>query len=459
MPDMRVIQIATTCRACSRGFSSRLFSSLLPSCLIILGLALSAQGSRPAHATTAAEATDPIAQAASKIESQVILWRRDIHQHPELGFQEHRTAALVANHLRNLQFDEVLTGIGETGVVGILRGKLPGPVVALRADMDALPVLEQTGLEFASTATANWQGQQVPVMHACGHDAHVAILMGAASVLSQRRDTLAGTVMFIFQPAEEGSDHGGGAEAMLADGLFDQHTPDAIFALHVVPAERGSLHYRSGPTAASADTFRVDMQGQGTHGAMPWGGSDSLSAAAQAVLGIQSIISRRIDITRAPAIISVGSFHAGNRHNIVPSNATLTGTIRTFDAEVRSRIHQLIEDVASGAASSYGVTATTTIERGYPVLVNDPSLGQKMLPTLQRLAGAQLHEADRMTGAEDFAFYAQQVPGMYIGLGAMPPGKLLFNHAPDFTIDESSLKVGVVVLSQLALDFLALPGQ
>jgi amidohydrolase len=283
----------------------------------------------------------------------------------------------------------------------------------------------------------------------------VAILMGAASALSAIREQLPGTVMFIFQPAEEGSERGGGAEAMLRDGLFDTVKPAAIFGLHVGPQSPGSLHYRAGPAAASADSFLIEMRGEGTHGAMPWGGTDSLSAGAQAVLGIQSIISRRVDITEVPAIVSVGSFHAGNRHNVVPAEARLSGTIRTFDPAVRERIHQLVAQVADGAAATYGVTASTEIDTGYPVLVNDPELGAAMRSTLQRIAGEHLHEAPRATGAEDFAFYAEQVPGMFFILGAVPPEKPVFNHSPQFTVDESALKVGVRALSQLAVDFLA----
>jgi len=407
------------------------------------------------HASTPAAGATQLLQITDDIERQVVAWRRDIHQHPELGFQEHRTAALVAEHLRSLGLDEVKTGVGETGVVGILRGGRPGPVVALRADMDGLPIQEQTGLPFASTATAIWEGREVPVMHACGHDAHVAILMGVAATLSAMREDLPGTVMFIFQPAEEGSERGGGAEAMLRDGLFASVKPDAIFGLHVGPMPTGTLHYRPGPTAASADSFVIEMRGEGTHGAMPWGGTDSLSAGAQAVLGIQSIISRRVDITEVPAIVSVGSFHAGNRNNVVPAEASLSGTIRTFDPGVRARIHQLIAQIADGAAASYGVTAKTAIDAGYPVLVNDPELGAAMRLTLERVAGERLYEAPRATGAEDFAYYAEQVPGMFLMLGAVPPDKPVFNHSPNFTIDEDALKVGVETLSQLAVDFLA----
>lgn len=388
------------------------------------------------------------------IEQQVIDWRRDIHRHPELGFQEVRTAAMVAKHLRSLGLDEVKTGIGKTGVVAILRGGKPGALVALRADMDALPVKEQTGLPFASAAVATWQGKQTPVMHACGHDAHVAILMGTASVLAEMRGQLAGSVMFIFQPAEEGSEHGGGAEAMLRDNLFGTLKPNAIFGLHVLPFELGTLLYRAGPTAAAADSFFIDLHGSGTHGAVPWGGSDSLSAAAQTVLGIQSIVSRRLDITREPAIVSVGSLHSGSRHNVIPAQASLSGTIRSYDENMRQQIHGLIQTIADSAASTYGVTAKTRIEAGYPVLVNDPVLGQLMQPTLQRVSGARLNMAPRSTGAEDFAFFANEVPGLFFGLGAMPPGVTVFNHSPEFTIDERALEIGVRAMSQLAVDFL-----
>lgn len=389
------------------------------------------------------------------VEDAVIGWRRDIHQHPELAFQETRTAALVAAHLRQLGLDEVRTGIAGTGVVGLLHGAEPGPLVALRADMDALPIREQTGLPFASRATATWQGREVPVMHACGHDAHVAMLMGAASVLAELRAELYGSVMFIFQPAEEGSEQGGGAEAMLAAGMFERQRPAAIFGLHVMPFELGSLHYRSGPTAAAADGFHIEFRGEGTHAAMPWGGGDSLSAAAQTALSLQSIVSRRVDITRVPAILSVGSLQAGNRANVIPSEAQLAGTIRTYDPAMRQQIHGLVKTLADSAAASYGVEASTRIELGYPVLVNDPELAKRMHASLERVAPGRVHTAPLATAAEDFAYFAREVPGLFLALGAMPPGVRVFNHSPNFTIDERALGTGVEVLSRLALDYLA----
>ncbi|MET0986221.1 MAG: amidohydrolase [Steroidobacteraceae bacterium] len=393
---------------------------------------------------------------AARIEQQVITWRRDIHQHPELGFQEERTAALVARHLKSLGFDEVRTGVGGTGVVGILRGKSPGPVVALRADMDALPIAEQTNLPFASKAKAMWNGEAVSVMHACGHDAHVAMLMGVAQVLATMRDALPGSVMFLFQPAEEGSSQGGGAEAMLKAGVFEQTKPAAIFGLHVAPFPSGTLWYRAGPIGAAADSFHITIDGRGTHAAMPWGGTDAVSAAAQTVISLQSIVSRRIDLTKNPTMISVGTLHAGTRYNVMPSQAEVTGSIRTYSEADRTLIHELISQIAKNTAENYGTTATTKISDGYPVLLNDPALGAAMLPTLQEMLDGRVQTAPMGTGSEDFGlFTSQQVPGFYFALGTTPPNApLAMNHSPQFTVDEPALLTGVRAMSRLAVGFL-----
>ncbi|TVS14670.1 MAG: amidohydrolase [Gammaproteobacteria bacterium] len=398
-----------------------------------------------------------VAERIDAVMPKVVAWRRDIHEHPELANREFRTAALITEHLETLGM-EVRTKIAHTGVVGILRGGEPGPVVALRADMDALPVEEQVDLPFASRVRAEYMGQEVPVMHACGHDLHVAILMGVAEVLSDMRDELPGTVIFVFQPAEEGAPPGeeGGAELMLREGLFDDPRPDAIFGLHVVPAPVGTIGWRSGGMMASSDRFTIKVRGRQTHGAVPWGGVDPIVVASQIVLGLQTIPSRQLDATLTPSVVTVGAIRGGVRHNIIPEEVDMTGTLRTFDPDTRTQIHERVTRTAENIAASAGATAEVEIFHGYPVTYNDPDLTGRMLPTLRRVVGDGLIEAPRATGAEDFSFYQQEVPGLFffVGVASDDPAMVHPNHSPRFYADERGLPVGVRAMTALALDFL-----
>ena len=388
---------------------------------------------------------------------QVVQWRRDFHQHPELGNREFRTSAIIAEHLESLGM-EVETGIAHTGVVGILRGGRPGPVVALRADMDALPVEERVDLPFASRVRTQYNGQDVGVMHACGHDNHMAILMGAASVLADMQEELPGTIMFIFQPAEEGAPEGeeGGAELMLAEGIFADLRPDAVFGLHVWPIPAGVIAVREGGTMASSDSFTIKVQGQQTHGAAPWAGIDPIVVASQIVMGLQTIPSRQLNATTTPSIVTVGAINGGLRSNIIPDSVEMIGTLRTFDAETRVQIHERVTRTAKMIAASAGATAEVDIRLGYPVTANDPELTRAMQPTLQRVAGENLIESPLITGAEDFSYYANEVPGMFffLGIAADDPDMVYPNHSPYFYADERALPVGVQAMTALALDFL-----
>lgn len=399
--------------------------------------------------------------AADRIEDKVIDWRRDIHAHPELGNREFRTARLVADHLRALGM-EVRTGVAHTGVVGLLRGGQPGPTVALRADMDALPVTEETGLPFASKETTTWAGRETGVMHACGHDTHVAMLMGTAEILAGMRDRLKGNVKFIFQPAEEGPPPGedGGAALMVTEGVMTNPNVDAVFGIHIGSTmEVGTIGYRPGPTMAAADILRITVTGRQTHGSAPWAGVDPIVVASQIVLGLQTIISRQIKITDEPAVISIGSINGGNRFNIIPEQVEMVGTIRTFDENMRDDIHGRIRATAMHIAEAAGATAKVDIDKPYMVLNNDPALTEQMLPTLHRVAGARnVVLRGKSTGYEDFAFFAQQAPGMFVFLGGSPKGtdlgKVAYNHSPRFQIDESALKLGVRTLTYLTLDYM-----
>lgn len=389
---------------------------------------------------------------------RVVEWRRDIHQHPELGNREFRTAGIVADHLESLGM-EVHTEIAHTGVVGVLRGERPGPVVALRADMDALPVTEEVDLPFASTVRTEWYGQEVGVMHACGHDNHVAILMGAAQVLAESREQLAGTVMFIFQPAEEGAPPGedGGAELMLEEGLFDIERPEAVFGLHVTPAAVGSIAVRKGGMMASSDSFTITVNGRQTHGAQPWAGIDPIVVSAQIVMGLQTITSRQLNATTSPSIVTVGAINGGVRSNIIPESVEMIGTMRTFDADTRIQIHERVERTAKKIAESAGATADVEISLGYPVTSNDGGLVDRMEPTLRRVVGDGLVEADLATGSEDFSYYANEVPGLFffLGVGSDDPDLVHPNHSPRFYADERGLPIGVQAMTALVLDYLA----
>ncbi|ASC66828.1 amidohydrolase [Achromobacter denitrificans] len=419
-----------------------------------------------------APAPDPalaaqIDQRARAIEDKLIAWRRDIHQHPELGNQETRTAKLVADHLRALGMD-VKTGVAGTGVVAVLKGGKPGPVVALRADMDALPVKEQVDVPYASKAKGTYLGKEVDVMHACGHDAHTAILMATAEVLAGMKDELPGSVKFIFQPAEESPadfEPDGkkiwGAKMMVQEGVLEQPKVDAIFGLHVSSAyPAGKLSWRSGPAMAAADQFWIDVTGKQTHGARPWSGIDPIVVSSQIILGLQTIPSRQINSMLEPAVITVGAIHGGNRMNIVPDSVAMTGTIRTYDEGMKKDIHQRIARTADMIAQSAGAKADVRVVELYNATVNHPELTEKMGPTLRRVAGDGNYGLQpKSTASEDFSFYQEKVPGMFFYLGVTPKDtdveKAAPNHSPRFYVDESGLINGVRALSNLAVDYMA----
>ena len=421
-------------------------------------------------ATIAAQLSDAaldhkVDRQANKVADDVIAWRRDIHANPELSNREFRTSKLVARHLKKLGM-KVQTGVAHTGVVAILKGGKPGPVVALRADMDGLPVVERTGLDFASTVRGEYEGTDVGVMHACGHDNHVAILMGVAEVLTRLRDDLPGTVKFIFQPAEEGAPKGedGGARMMIAEGVLKNPDVSAIFGLHIgQQGSAGSASFRDRDFMASAQRFDIFIQGKQTHGARPWAGIDPVIVGTQIVNALQTIVSRQIDITQSPVVITVGSFHAGIRNNIIPDTAELSGTIRTFDPLVRQQIHEKIRRIATSIGESQGAKVTVEIDEGVPVTYNHPRLTAKMVPTLRKVYGRdRVFVSGRVTGAEDFAFYQEQIPGFFFYIGARPPevapDNSIPNHSPYFDVDEAALLPAVRAMSQLAVDYLASGG-
>ncbi|MFN0041473.1 MAG: amidohydrolase [Burkholderiales bacterium] len=401
---------------------------------------------------------------ADRLEPRVTAWRQDIHRHPELGNRETRTAALVAEHLRALGL-EVKTGVAHTGVVALLRGGKPGPVVALRADMDALPVTEEVDIPYASKVKTIWAGKESGVMHACGHDTHVAILMGVAEALTSIRDRLPGTVKFIFQPAEEGPPPGeeGGAALMVKQGVMENPKPAAVFGLHITSIlETGTLAYRPGPLMAAADVVRITVQGRQTHGSAPWSGVDPIVIASQIVLGLQTIVSRQINVTQEPAVVSIGGIDGGNRFNIIPDKVEMVGTVRTFDEKMRDDIHRRIKLTAENIAEASGATASVSIEKPYAVTINDPALTEKMLPTLKHVAGdANVVLRPKTTGAEDFSFYAQKAPGLFFFLGGSPKGtdmtKVAYNHSPRFFVEDSAMKLGVRALLHLTIDYLEKP--
>lgn len=428
--------------------------------LLAVAILLSLCGARTALADT--EIDDAaLDRLAAQIEGDVIAWRRDIHANPELSNREFRTAALVAKHLESLGM-EVRTGIAHTGVAALLRGGKPGPVVALRADMDALPVVEQVDVPFASKVKSTYRGNEVGVMHACGHDTHVSILMGVASNLAAIKDELPGSVLFIFQPAEEGAPEGeeGGAELMLKEGLFDWVKPDAVFGLHVTSmAQAGVIAYRPGPALASADMFTIKVKGRQTHGSRPWNGVDPISIAGQIITATQTIVSRQVDLTKAPAVVSFGIVEGGVRNNIIPDEVTLIGTIRNFDMDIRADIHRRLEKLATGIAESSGATAEVKIDLGYPVTINDAQLSEQMRPVLEAVAGpGKVIDSGLIMGAEDFSYYAQQAPGVFIWLGVTPQGTdpltTAYNHSPLFYVDESALVTGVKALTRMTLSFM-----
>ncbi len=413
-----------------------------------------------AQGAFAMPAYDEVDAATANLMPKVIEWRRHIHQYPELGNREVKTAKFVEDHLRRLGM-EVRTGIAKTGVVGILKGSQPGPVIGLRADMDGLPVTERNSLPFASKEIAEYNGQKTGVMHACGHDTHVAMLMGAAEVLAGMKDKIRGTVMFIFQPAEEGPPAGeeGGAPLMVKEGVMDNPKIDAIFGIHVnSQTPIGVIKYKHGSIMAASDWFEIKIKGRQTHGAYPWLGTDPIAVATQIYTGLQMIVARRSDLPKAPVVITVGRINGGVRENIIPEELTMAGTIRTLDSDMQKDVHEKIRQTAKSIAESMGATAEVSIDKKAPVTFNTPALVDKMIPSLQKAAGKEnVVAAEWVTGAEDFAFFGEKAPSFYFFVGGMPAGKTprdaAPHHTPDFYIDDSRLDVGVKAFAHIALDF------
>jgi amidohydrolase len=405
-----------------------------------------------------------IDNAIPKLESKVINWRRDFHQNPELGNKEFRTAKIVADHLRSLGI-EVQEKVAVTGVVGILRGGKPGPVVALRADMDALPVYERADLPFKSTKETEYNGQKTGIMHACGHDTHVAILMGVAEILAQNKKDLAGTIKFFFQPAEEGvydTKEPFGANGMILAGCMENPKVDAVFGLHINSQTPSNvIAYKAGATMAAVDQLNVKILGKQSHGAYPWSSVDPIVTASQIVMGLQTIVSRNVNLIENPAVVTVGAIHAGIRHNIIPENLEMIGTIRTLGKEQRELVHKRIKEITENIAESAGARAEVNIENGYPVTFNHIELTKQMLPSLISAAGANnIKEIPAVMGAEDFSYFQEKAPGLFFFLGGMDPKKkpneVAPHHTPDFILDESGFGLGMKSLSYLVLDYFEL---
>jgi amidohydrolase len=404
--------------------------------------------------------TVAISAAADKIEPKTIAWRRDFHEHPELGNRETRTAKIIADHLRALGL-EVKEGVGKTGVVGILHGARPGPVIGLRADMDGLPLIERTPVPFASKVKTTYNGQDVGAMHACGHDSHMAILMSVAEVLAGMKKDLKGTVKFVFQPAEEGPPTGeeGGAALMIKEGVLDDPKVEVMFGLHINSStEAGKIKYRSAGAMAASDWFTLKVKGKGTHGSQPWAGIDPVIVSAQIITGLQTIISRQTELTKDAAVISVCVIRGGVRSNIIPEEVEMSGTIRTLDTAMQRDIHERMQRTVTKIAESAGATAELNIENKTLITYNDPGLVKKMLPSLQRAAGEDnVSWMDPMTGAEDFSFFGEKVPSFFFFLGGMKKGQdphtAFPHHTPDFYIDESGFKTGVKAFCQLVIDY------
>lgn len=405
---------------------------------------------------------DQVSARSAELEENVIEWRRHLHQNPELSNREFQTAEYIAAHLRSLGL-EVRTGVAVTGVVGILKGGKPGKVVGLRADMDALPVTERVDVPFASKVTTTYLGTESGVMHACGHDTHVAMLMGAAEVLAGMRDEIEGTVVFVFQPAEEGAPPGeeGGAELMVKEGVLKDPDMDAIFGIHInSKTPVGEVRFKPGGALAAVNRLVIKVKGVQTHGSTPWAGVDPITVSAQIIMGLQTIVSRQTELTKEAAVISIGKISGGVRSNIIPEEVEMIGTIRTLDPGMQKEIHERIRQTATHIAEASGAEVEITIEKGYPVTYNDPELTARMIPTLTATAGKENVVLTRArTGAEDFSFYAEEIPGFFVFLGGMPadmnPADAASHHTPDFFIDESGLKLGVEVYTNLALDYLS----
>jgi amidohydrolase len=400
--------------------------------------------------------------AIKAVDPKVIGWRRDFHQHPELSNREVRTAQIVAEHLRGLGL-EVRTGIAHTGVAGLLRTGKPGPTIALRADMDALPVTERTDVPFRSTAKANYRGEEVGVMHACGHDGHTAVLMGVAETLTRLKGNLRGNVLFVFQPAEEGAPPGevGGASLMLKEGLFDEFRPEIAAGWHTASTlNTGTIGYRSGPFMASSQAWKIVVNGKQTHGSRPWQGVDPIVISAQIVNAMQTIVSRQMDITENPAVVSVGAIKGGLRNNIIPDNVEMIGTIRTFESKQLEQISAAMKRMVENTATAGGATATFELDAySNPVTYNNPDLTTRLLPSLRKVAGAEnVKQVPLITGAEDFAYFAQAVPGFYFMVGVTPKGtsatSAAANHSPLFYLDEAALPIASRAMTQIAIDYL-----
>jgi amidohydrolase len=412
-------------------------------------------------ATKAHVTSGQLDRLASEAQPQVVEWRRWFHQNPELSNREFNTSVKIAEALREMGL-EPITGIAHTGIIAVIEGGKPGPLVAIRSDMDGLPVIEETGLPFASTAKDVYNGQDVGVMHACGHDAHMSMLLGAAWVLNSVKDQLAGSVMLIFQPAEEGPPAGeeGGASLMLEEGIWDEAKPEAVFGIHVgIGIPGGEIAVKPGPLMAAADRYQITIKGRQSHGARPWDGVDPIVVAAQIVLGLQTIASRQVDVTLAPSIISVGRISGGVRNNVIPAQVELEGTIRTFDQEMRTDIHARIERTARAIAEAAGAEIEFELDIGTPSVINDPELLARVMPTLLRVVGNDgVNSITPQTVAEDFAVYANQTPGLFLFLGNGPPGvdpaTLAGNHSPYFDTHEPNLEMGVRIFSNLVVDYL-----
>ncbi len=422
--------------------------------LLTLPLGAAAQKKKAAN-------TDQLIQEyAQQVLPKVIEWRRHLHQYPELSNREFKTSAYIAEKMKALGL-EVQTGIAKTGVVATLKGAKPGPVIALRADMDGLPVKERADVPFKSVETGEYNGQEVPVMHACGHDTHMAMLMGAAEVLVQLKDQLSGTIKFIFQPAEEGSPDGeeGGAALMVKEGVMDNPKVDAIFGIHIsssLPA--GTIAYKSGAFMAASDWFKIVIKGKQSHGSQPWGGIDPIVVGTNIIQVFQTIVSRQSELTKAPVVITVGKFNSGVRNNIIPEEAVLEGTIRTLDSEMQNDVHARMIKVAAEVGKAMGATVQTTIENKAPLTYNDPALVEKTLPALYKAAGQQNVVQSRwVTGAEDFSFYGFKAPAFFFNVGARPlnisEAEAFPHHTPDFYLDDSRLDVGVKAFVQIVLDY------
>ncbi|MCB0461469.1 MAG: amidohydrolase [Flavobacteriaceae bacterium] len=395
----------------------------------------------------------------ANIESKVIEWRRDFHQNPELSNREFKTAEKIAAHLKSLGM-EVQTGIAHTGVVGILKGKKPGKVLALRADIDGLPVPERADLPFKSTAKGEYNGEEVPVMHACGHDTHIAILMGVAEIMSKNKDKIKGTIKFIFQPAEEGAPSGeeGGAKLMVKEGVLKNPDVDAIFGLHIGSGQPvNTIAYKSGGMMAAVNSFEINVKGIQSHGSTPWTSIDPIIASVKIIDGLQTLVSREMPLTTEAVVLTIGKIESGVRHNIIPESAQMLGTLRTLDADMRTTIIKRMKEMVPAIAKAYRAEATIDIDEGYPITYNDPELTAQMLPSLQKAAGAEkVSVIKAITGAEDFSFFQEEVPGLFFFLGGMAPGETQAfpHHTPDFYIDESGMLLGVKTFIQLSLDYL-----